>query len=200
MKFYGNAELQRNQLKEAVIPLDTVFPIDPRVGQIVFKDRILYICVEINNSIPVWCPLTNEVTSYTHIQSSSASAWVANHMLNTTHVSVTVYDTSNRVVIPNEINVTSPNQVVVNFGASAQGKVVILTGHFDGLQKTNYAYEHYQTVPSDTWVIPHALGRQPAVRVFIGNQEVQPASVTFTTMDIVTLTFTTPQVGQAKLI
>jgi hypothetical protein len=51
-----------------------------------------------------------------------------------------------------------------------------------------------------SWVIPHALGRYPIVRIFIGNQEVQPETITFDTLDQVTVTFTTAQVGQAKLI
>ena len=200
MKFYGDAHLQQNYLKEAVIPLDTTFPVVPVVGQIVFKDRILYICVDIQGGLPYWVPLTNEITAYTHIQSTDAAVWTVNHTLNTAHVSVTVYDTSNRVVIPGEVTVTSPSQVVVNFGTPAQGKVVVITGTFDGQTKPTYAFEFYQTNPSVTWTIPHGLGRYPIVRVFVGNQEVQPDTVTFNSLDVVTLTFTTPQVGQAKLI
>ena len=200
MKFYGDAHLQQNFLKEAAIPLDTYFPTVPVVGQIVFKDRILYICVEISSGIPIWVPLTNEITSYTHIQNTDAVLWTINHPLNTAHVSVTVYDTSNRVVLPNEVTVTSAGQVVVNLGTAAQGKVVVLTGNFDGTTKPTYSYEHYQTTPSTTWIIPHGLSRYPIVRIFIGNQEVQPASITFDTLEQVTVTFTTAQVGQAKLI
>jgi hypothetical protein len=200
MKFYGEAHLQQNLLKEARIPLDTVFPVSPLVGQIVFKDRILYICVELSGGIPIWVPLTNEITAYTHIQNTNASIWTVNHPLNTAHVSVTVYDSLNRVVLPNEVTVTSSSQVVVDFGVSAQGKVVVLTGTFDGQIKPTYAYEHYQTNPATEWVIPHALGRYPIVRVFIGNQEVQPASITFNTLDTLTIGFSTAQVGQAKLI
>jgi hypothetical protein len=200
MKFYGEAHLQQNNLRDAVIPLDTTFPISPKVGQIVFKDRILYICVEIVGGLPIWVPMTNEITAYTHIQSTNASVWTINHPLNTAHVSVTVYDTSNRVVIPNEVIVGSASQVTVDFGTPVQGKVVVLTGTFDGQTKPTYAYEFFQTNPSISWVIPHALGRYPIIRVFIGNQEVQPSSITFDTLDQVTVTFSTPQVGQAKLI
>ncbi len=200
MKFYGQAHLQQNFLREAAIPLDTTFPVSPVVGQIVFKNRILYICVEITGGIPIWVPLTNEITAYTHIQSTSASTWNVVHPLNTAHVSVTVYDTLNRVVMPNEITVNSGSSITVDFGTPAQGKVVVLTGHFEGQVKPTYAYEHYQTTLSNTWVIPHALGRYPIIRVFIGNQEVQPESITFNSLDQVTITFSTPQVGQAKLI
>jgi hypothetical protein len=81
MKYHGNVDLQQNYLKNAVIPLDTYFPVSPKVGQIVFKDRILYICVEITNGTPIWVPLTNEITAYTHIQSTSSAVWTINHPL-----------------------------------------------------------------------------------------------------------------------
>lgn len=200
MKYHGDVELQQNYLKNAVIPLDTYFPVSPKVGQIVFKDRILYICVQIVDNTPIWVPLTNEITAYTHIQSSSSTVWTVNHPLNTSHVSVTVYDTNNRVVLPDEVTVVNSSQVTVGFSTAAQGKVVVLSGTFEGQAKPTYAYEHYQTNPSTTWVIPHGLGRYPIVRVFIGNQEVQPESITFDTLDQVTITFSVAQVGQAKLI
>jgi hypothetical protein len=200
MKFYGDAQLQQNYISEAVVPLDTSFPVSPVVGQIVFKDRTLYICVEIVNGLPVWCPLTKEITAYTYVQTTNSSTWVVNHPLNTGSVSVTVYDTQNRVIIPNEIVVNDNNTVTVYMGTPAQGSVVVLSGYFDGQTAPTYAYEFYQTNPSTTWVIPHGLGRYPIVRVFVGNQEVQPASITFDTLNQVTITFTTAQVGQAKLI
>jgi hypothetical protein len=200
MKFYGDAQLQQNFLSEAVIPLDTAFPATPVVGQIVFKDRILYICVEINAGLPIWVPLTNQITAYTYVQSVSSATWVIQHTLNTANVSVTVYDTSNRVVIPGDVQVNSNNQVTVTFGTAAQGTAVILTGNFDGQQMPTYAFEFYQTTPATSWVIPHALGRYPIVRIFVGNQEVQPTSITFDTLNQLTVTFSTAQVGQAKLI
>ena len=200
MKFYGEAHLQQNNLREAVIPLDTTFPVTPKVGQIVFKDRILYICVEINDGLPTWVPLTNEITSYTHIQATDAAVWTINHPLNTPNVSVTVYDTANRVVIPGDIQVVGSSQVVVSLGTATQGKVIILAGNMEGQTKPTYAFEYYQTNPATSWQIVHGLGRYPIVRIFIGNQEVQPESITFDSTDVVTVTFSTPQVGQAKLI
>lgn len=201
MKFFGDAHLQQNKLREAVIPLDTSFPTDPKVGQLAFTGRILYICVEImSDGMPVWVPMTQEITAFTFVQSTSSSTWVINHNLNTTSVSPTVYDELGRVVIPGEITVNSASQVTVDFGTPATGKVVLVSGHFDGQLKPTYAFEFFQTNPSTTWTINHGLGRQPIVRVFVGNQEVQPDTVTFDSMDTVTVTFSTPQVGQVKLI
>lgn len=200
MKFYGEAHLQQNKLREAVVPLDTAFPAVPVVGQLVFKDRILYICVEITvDDMPVWVPMTKEITAYTHVQASDSDSWVINHNLNTASVIVTVYDGSG-VQVYADVTINSPGQVTVDFATPMQGKAVLVTGHFDGQLKPTYAYEHYQTTPSTTWTVPHGLGRYPMVRVFVGNQEVQPESVTFTTVDAITIEFTTPQVGQVKLI
>ena len=200
MKFYGSAELQQNYLVDAVIPLDTNFPVAPVVGQVVFKDRILYICVEINSGLPIWVPLTNQITAYTYIQSAASSSWIIDHPLNTANVSVTVYDTSNRVVVPGEITINSNTQVQIDFGNAAQGTAVVLTGNFDGNQMPLYAFEYFQTTPSTSWVIGHGLGRYPIVRIFVGNQEVQPETITFDTLNQVTVTFSTAQVGQAKLL
>jgi len=200
MKFYGDAHLQQNYLREAVIPLDENFPSVPVVGQLVFTQGILYICVQIVDDIPYWVPLTQVITSYAHYQSSALATWNINHALNSTAVSVTIYDTLNRVVVPNDVTIINANNVTVTFGAPFQGKAVVLTGNPDGAIAPTYAFEFMQTTPSDTWVINHGLGRYPIVRVFIGNQEVQPSSVVFNTVDTVTLTFSTPQVGQVKLI
>lgn len=201
MKIYGNVELQQNFLKDAVLPLDNHFPVSPVVGQLVFNNRILYICVQLlNDNLPVWAPLTQTITSYTHYQTTSSATWLINHTLNSSEVQVMVYDTLNRVVIPSEIQINSASQVEISLGTAAQGSVVILSGVTQGNQAPLYAYEHYQTTPSTEWVITHGLGTQPIVRVFIGNQEVQPETITFDNVNQVTITFLTPQVGQAKLI
>ena len=200
MKFYGDALLQQNYLKEAVIPLDENFPVSPRIGQLVFSKKILYICVDIVSGLPYWVPLTQTITSYTHYQGSAASTWSITHNLNTPSISVTVYDTLNRVSIPSDVTVVDANNVTVEFGSPFTGSAVIISGFPDGLVAQSYAFEFYQSTPSDTWVVNHGLGRYPIVRVFIGNQEVQPASVTFTSINTVTLTISSPQVGQVKLL
>ena len=200
MKFYGDANLQQNYIKEAVVPVDATFPVSPVVGQFVFKDSVLYICLSVTNGTPVWCPLTKEITTYTHTQSSASSTWNITHNLNSRSVSITVFDSNDRVIIPNEIEVTGIGTATISLASAIAGKAVVLTGHSDGNTPPVYSYEFRQTDPSTTWVINHDLGRNPIVRVFIGNQEVQPASITFTTANTVTVTFSSVQVGYAKLI
>jgi hypothetical protein len=200
MKFFGHANLQQNELQRAVIPLNTNFPTTPVVGELAFTNSILYICVSVADDLPVWVPLTREITLYTHNQSTSSTKWTITHDLNTTSVLVNVYDAANKMVIPSDISVDSPSQITVSLNTEMTGRAVVLSGHFDGNVKPTYAFTYYQTDSSTTWTIVHGLGYQPIVRVFIGNQEVQPLSIVHDSVNQVTITFTTPQVGVVRLI
>jgi hypothetical protein len=199
MKFYGHANLQQNELQNAVLSTLTEFPATPKIGQIAFVYSTVFICVAIS-PLPVWVPLTREITAYTHSQPVASSTWNITHSLNTTSVNVQVYDNSNRAVIPDVIETVSPTELTVSFSGAQAGRAVIVSGHYDGNQKPVYAYTHYQNSTSTEWVILHGLGYNPIVRVFIGNQEVQPLSITHNSVNQVTITFSTTQVGYARLI
>lgn len=200
MKFYGDANLQQNQLQAAVIPLDTNFPANPKVGRLAFVNQTLFICVSIANELPVWVPLTREVSVYTHNQNVAATTWNIAHALNTTSVQVQVFDSQNRVIIPDEILISDANNVVVTVASEIMGRAVVLTGHNDGLPKTTYSYIHYQQEPATSWVVVHNLGREPIVRVFVGNQEVQPMSITHNSSNQLTISFSSATAGIAKLM
>lgn len=199
MKFYGHADLQKNQLQNAALQTLTTFPAIPVVGQLAFVNSTVYICVG-SGDLPVWVPLTREITAFTYTQAEAATTWNITHDLNTTAVNVQVFDGASRVVIPDEITTTGPNTATITFGTAFAGRAVIVSGHFDGNVKPTYAYTHYQNVSSTSWVIPHNLGYNPIVRVFIGTQEVQPLTVQHDSTSQVTITFSTPQVGYARLI
>jgi hypothetical protein len=199
MKFYGHANLQQNELQNAVLSSLTNFPSLPSVGQIAFVNSIVFICVSAG-SLPVWVPLTREITAYTHTQSEASQVWSITHGLNTTSVNVQVFDGTSRVLIPDEINVTGPNTTMVYFNTAIVGRAVVVSGHFDGNVKPTYAYTFNQNTASTTWTIDHNLGYNPIVRVFIGTSEVQPLSITHPTTNQTVITFSTPQVGYARLI
>lgn len=200
MKFYGHANMQQNQLQRAVMPLYTSFPSLPVIGELAFVNSILYICVSVTNSLPVWVPLTREITVYQYSQATASTSWAITHNLNTTSVNVQIYDSLSNVIIPDGIQVTGPNTVTVTFTGQTTGSAVIVTGHTDGNVKPTYAYTFFETIAATTWTINHNLGYNPIVRVFIGNQEVQPLTVSFPTTNQAVLTFTTAQVGVARLI
>lgn len=199
MKFYGHADLTKNQLQNAALESLTTFPELPVVGQLAFINSVVMICVSAGPP-PVWVPLTREITAYTHVQESASATWAVTHGLNTSSVNIQVFGSDNRTLIPNEIELTGMNTASLTFGTAIAGKAVVVTGHFDGNVKPTYAYTHYQSSSNTTWVIAHNLGYNPIVRVFIGNAEVQPQSIVHDSTNQLTITFSTAQVGYARLI
>jgi hypothetical protein len=199
MKFYGDANLQQNELQNAVLSTLTQFPSPPKQGQIAFVRSVVYICVTAGE-LPVWVPLTNEITAYTHNQEGLSANWSISHPLNTMSVNVQVYDGTNNVIIPDSIVTTGPGTVLVNFSTATGGRAVVITGQFDGNPKPTYAFTYYQNPASTTWTITHNLGYNPVVRVFIGNDEVQPLTTSHPSIMQTVITFTTAQAGYARLI
>jgi hypothetical protein len=201
MKFYGNVNLQENELQQAVVQIEEDFPVDAKVGRLAFVNSILYICVSVADDLPVWVPLTKELTLFTFSQATAATEWTIEHGLNTTGVQIQVFDAQGRVVIPEQITVVGPNTATVSFGgAPFAGRAVVLTGHTDGNVKPTYSYTHFQTVAASSWVILHGLGYNPIARVFVGNSEVQPASIVHDSVNQMTITFNRAYAGVAKLV
>lgn len=201
MKFYGHADLQKNQLQNAALQTLSFFPVAPVVGQIAFVNSIVYICIQnLQPDPPVWVPLTREITSYLHSQAEPSDEWSVIHNLNTTNVNVQVFDGSNRMILTEEIQTTSPNTLLVQFNTAQAGRAVVLSGHTDGNVRPTYAYTHYQTVASTTWTIVHGLAYNPIVRVFVGTNEVQPDSISHPDTSTTVITFSTAVAGYALLV
>lgn len=202
MKFYGNTDHQKNKVinPTLIIANEAAFPTNPSVGEVLFKDKVLYICVDLGSGLPVWVPLTQTINAYNFTQSTPATTWTINHNLKTGFPLVTVYDNNGYQVIPDNIQITSQNQVVVTFGVAVTGKAVVIVGDMEGGARPEYAYEHIQSNPSTTWTINHGLNKYPIVRVFIGNLEVQPLEIEHVSMNETVIRFTDPQVGIARLV
>jgi len=200
MKFYGDANLQQNELQNAVLSTLTSFPVGAKVGQVAFVNSTVYICIRITPAPPVWVPLTQEITAYTHVQGTASATWNITHNLNTADIHVQAYSNANQMFIPEEIEITSPTTCTIELSTAQQGKAVVIAGHFTGTTKPAYTYTHYQTSASASWTIDHALGHNPIVRVFIGTAEVQPLTITHPTTNQTVVTFTTAQVGYARLL
>ena len=200
MRHYGHINLSTNELQNAVLPIDTSFPASPKVGQLVFKHKVLYICVEIQNDLPIWTPLTQEINTYVHNQDAAANSWVISHPLNSTIIQVQVFSAEGKMVIPNEVIMTNKDTVTVEFGTPFAGRAVLMIGTQDGAKRPTYAYEHTQTVLATTWTVDHNLGYNPLVRVFIGNEEVQPSQVIHDSADSTRIIFTSPRVGIARFV
>ena len=48
------------------------FPANPSVGEIILKDKKVYICVELVDGMPLWVCMVNEVSMYRHDQHVAA--------------------------------------------------------------------------------------------------------------------------------
>jgi hypothetical protein len=199
MKSYGHINLQQNELQQAVLQLEQNFPAEPVPGRLVFKDKKLYVCIEIADNTPVWVPLTNELTSYTHIQSTSSNVWTVVHNLNDSAPVFQVYGADNKLVYLDDFEILSNNSIKVYFGTSITGKAVVVSGSITGSVRLT-EFIHTQTELSSTWNISHGLGYYPLVRVFVGSQEVIPLSITHISNFLTVIEFSSAQVGIARLV
>lgn len=200
MKFFGDIQLNQNMLQKAVLEVEGDWPSLPKVGQLVFKDKIVYICVEIVSGLPAWVPLTREINTYMHMEPNPTLVWNINHNLKVGTPIVQIYDNDSKNVIPDAIEIVDENSVSITFSVPQSGRATVVTGSLEGSPRASYAYEWTQTALSNTWTITHGLGYLPIVRVFIGNAEVQPASVVHDSNFQTTITFSSPQVGMVKFI
>ena len=200
MRVVGDLDLGGNTLYGVTIENTENYPVSPKPGRFIFKDKRAMMCVELSGGIPVWVPLTQELTMMVHNQSTPASTWVIEHQFNTTNVIVQALDVNNLSIIPASIDTSVINQVTIDFGGSSiPGKAILISGVLDGLPKPNYAYSQEFTNTS-TVVVTHGLGYNPIIRVFIGNYEVQPASIAHDSTTQATITFSSPQTGVVRCI
>lgn len=181
-------------------------------GRLAFFNNRVWIAVTLTTSgsgeVATWIPLTNEINAYVHTQGNASTTWTITHNLQAGTPAVHVYDELNQMVIPDEVTPTDANTVTVTFNAAVTGRAVVIAGSFEGVSRNDgtqqFAFEHTQTAASLTWVVAHGLGYYPIVRVFVDNggndEEILPASVVHNSTMQVTITFSTPLAGRARLV
>jgi hypothetical protein len=198
MKSLGKFDLDQNQLQNFALESVINYPAVPVVGQVIFKDKRVMLCIEISEGIPAWAPLTGELNTHIHDQSVAATTWTIDHTLNSSSCLVQVMGTDGKHLIPDDVTQTH-NQTVITFTENQAGRAILMLGSEDGVPRADFAYEQEFTA-SSTWIVTHALGYNPAIRVFIGNQEVQPLSIVHDSTNQATVTFSTPQTGSIRAI
>lgn len=199
MRVKGDIDLEGNSLKRVNIETVVNYPQNPTPGRIIFKEGRVMVCVELNGGIPVWVPLTNELDAYIHDQTELSSVWTINHNFNTALLSVQVVDENNLTIIPSEIDMSVFNVVTIQFGMAFRGKAILQLGATVGTPKASFAFSQSFT-NTDTIVVNHGLGYEPITRIFIGNQEVQPETLTHNSTTQLTVTFSTQQSGTVRCI
>ena len=187
-------------------------------GRLAFFNSRVWIAVELTatngspgtQEVATWVPITNEINAYIHVQAVASDTWTIVHNLKSGTPVVQIYDETNLLVIPNNIEPTSQNQVEVTFITPVTGRAIVLSGDFDGVSRSEnpqqFALEIVQSVASDTWVISHGLGYYPLVRVFVPtgspaeDQEILPESIVHNSTAQLTITFSTDRTGRVRLV
>ena len=212
MNIYGNLDFKEvGQLIAAAIKPEEVadFPTGNSIkqGRLAFFSGRAWIATEIISGVVTWVPITNEITSYVHTQDVANSTWTIDHNLYSGTPVVAVYDDAGYQLIPNEVQPTTINQVVISFGVAMTGRAVILSGDIDGVNKSDnpqqFSFMHTQSTAATTWVITHALGYYPIVRVFTNDtppNEILPQGVTHNSTMQLTITFSSARAGTARLV
>lgn len=174
------------------------FPANPSVGEIVLKDKKVFICADIVDNMPLWVCMVSEVSMYRHDQYAAALEWTIEHNLNTNYCVVQAYDQAGLQVIPDYINSGVANQVTIGFNAPTAGVAIISAGDLTGLPRENYAYSG--DFSGLVWVVPHGLGFNPSITCIVGGYVVQPESIVHDTVNQVTITFTAPRTGSVRCV
>jgi hypothetical protein len=200
VKIYGDMDLQQNKLKNVALEEVSAFPANPVVGEFCFKDKKVYMCSDIVLGGPLWIPLTNELTTFVHTQSVANDLWSIQHNLGK-DVVVQVVDGSGEFLISDVVTVVDANSVTISFANPQAGRAIVVAAANSGGIHTVTAKIHLQPVPSDVWTVNHNLGFKPLVRVVLDDgYEIIPNEVQHVDANQAIIRFTSPRVGEARLI
>jgi hypothetical protein len=140
-----------------------------------------------------------DTSRYLHSQSAASTTWTVNHNLEYDYPSVTIYDNTNKVIIPDEITRISNNQLTITFASAESGNAHVSVGGISNIAGDRYLYT--QSTPASTWTITHALNyKYVNVDVYDNNDQLMlPQTVTATNNNTLTLVFATPTSGNATI-
>lgn len=199
MDINGNLNLGNNMLQRARFEVEDDFPLDPQPGRMLLRsaDRTLYVCVAIDEGLPVWVPMTQIKQMYRHPQNGTALEWTVQHDLNANPVLIQVFDADGRVVVPQEIICNDNNKATVVFNSPTAGTAIAMVGLAYGNPAPNIAFEA-DFVNSTEWVVNHNLGYNPNIAVYVNNVQVQPASIEHISTTQAKVTFATARSGTVR--
>ena len=101
----------------------TSFPPNPRQGEQVLKDGVLWIYTTILG-IATWYPLTNKKNSYLHTQAVESFQWTVYHGLGTPDVIIGVYDAAGSLMYASSTPIDN-NSFRLNFTSATAGRCVV---------------------------------------------------------------------------
>jgi len=197
MKVWSMLDFSEGGIKNFRFTEQEDFPLNPKPGMTIFKDKRLLLCVSLED-LPTWVPLTQQLTMYRFKQPSATSRWEVKHNLNVSTPIVQCYDEAGGVIQPSEISLVDENNMVILFSEPVAGTAVFLAGVESGLPAPSVAFTASFTNQAE-WVVVHNLGYRPAVRVYQGQNEVQPKTIVQDSVNQLTITFDQPESGTVIL-
>jgi hypothetical protein len=141
--------------------------------------------------------VTNAGTTRVLTVTTASSTWTFQHNIGDQYPAFEIYDASNNVLIPSNIQAVDINTATITFAYPATGKAVATLGGGSG-----YGTVITTTSASSTWSLTHNLRENyPIVTIWESgsNQIVQPDTITSVDQNTVLVTFTTPVKGYANI-
>ena len=134
---------------------------------------------------------------YLHTQSTSGTTWNIVHNLNYLYPSITVYDASDKVMLPAEITSIDANTTQLTFAVAESGHALASVGGIS--TSTADRYLHTQTSATGSWVIDHNIGyKYVTVNVYDGaDEQLIPQKITAVSVNRTRIDFATPTTGNA---
>jgi len=138
--------------------------------------------------------------TYLFTKAVAGTSWVVSHNLGSQYVSVTCYDSSDEIIIPDSIVATDVNTTTITFSTSRTGKAVVIPN--SGTTTNNSSYLHTQSGASASWSVDHSLNDSyPVVQVYDSSDDVIiPSTIEIVDADNLTITFSSAITGKAKII
>lgn len=199
MKINGSFDLQGNLLKNVTLEPVESWPLEPKVGSFIFKDKRIYLCLDIANDVPAWLPMSAELQTHIHDQFVASTVWEIDHSLETAGCIVQVLSGDNKAIGFDEVDF-SFNHAKIHFAVPQAGRAILVMGSTEGIPRPVVAYEQTFT-DEQVWVVNHQLGYMPVVRCFIGAMEVQPDTLVHNEeMTQAIASFSSPVTGRARCV
>jgi hypothetical protein len=134
---------------------------------------------------------------YLHTQGAASTTWNIVHNLNYLYPSITVYDASDKVMLPAEITSIDANTTQLTFAVAESGHALASVGGIS--TSTADRYLHTQTSATGSWVIDHNIGyKYVTVNVYDGaDEQLIPQKITAVSVNRTQIDFATPTSGNA---
>jgi hypothetical protein len=201
MDVHGSFDLRGNLLKNTgIAPVDN-FPSNPKPGTWVHKDKRIYACIDLDgDGTPLYVPITQELNLVEAKVTTPSLEWVIDHQLNVARCIVQVYDENGSFFIPDSIDCSTINRVVIGFSMPMRGTALIQSGETVGRAKPSTAFEQTFT-SSTTWVVNHMLGFDPSITCIIDGYVAIPLTVEYTTAgQVATITWSSAKAGSVRCV